>query len=1398
MSTPLDAADNDSSDRDPEPRAAFLQLCHANGLKEEDLLHPERVTHIEMVLDDYCCMRTLKHFSGLRSLCLIQQAIAKIEGLECCHNLERLLLNENCIKEIEGLENCTNLKQLFLCTNLIAELGSGLAGLKRLEVLWVAENRLANLHGLSMAPALTELNAARNRIATVVGAFQGNLSLQSLNIADNRVCSFVEVLDIAKLENLRELCLADPDWGDNPICSLSNYHAYVLYHLPGLRVHDRIHVSAEDHRGAEAAFSKKAVYYSARIKLTARQAADGLRVARALHDECVAGLTRDLEAAARASKGAEAHALARSGNLAATLPPMPLGAGEESPEGCEAALRLLRKLRAEVADAETVWAALERAVQSQREALAAALWLELRAGGNVRAEPGVPGQDAWVGQVEELVRARSRVDDFAHLGIGGLKVRQVTRIHHRSLRIVCDELLDRLELEAHHQFEYLFYVPDPEHGITEYRAVAEEGLRSVTAQNRPALLTNSVAVAEAPRLEQLANTEAGQAVARAVRRAVQQWQELPLAEQPRNDMCPKLPVITGGMLLICGVYLCDPQPASPMCFEGAAGGVHTSWPQEVPSATPQGGGVGTHRQTVFRCKSDDPSQKVWRISQPDLVLPEYLVELEYVYNTGLIQPQLAEKEDAFGPFYSLLRDFSCCTGLSRRTPQSEDAGADCAALHCTPSLSDLPVIEKLDSASLAALESTVVSSPGTSVLTMVRILNLHGRGIKRLDPDALQPLTSLQTLLLSFNSLKSVSSLSCSSLTRLDVSFNLVEAISVLSGIPALQHLDISWNSLLSADAISVLCRDVPQLRVLAMAGNPVAKDPTARVTALARLQHLQLLDEQAVSPGDALEAQRADRQDAGLTDALLLGRSYCCASSARHGFWPRPAAAALDPDCTRVQELLSRPGGGSGDPLAIARASPQGWKGLVEFVDLGGLGLTDLGSGLSGLTRIRRLRLSNNRIASLEPLGRCTSLEELDVEGNGLTSLQGVAELRELRRLDAGSNQISDVLSLQQLAKLSQLSLEDNNVDSLDTFTMLHGLVELYVSNNLMEDLRSVLLLKYSPKLVVLDLSGNELCSAPDYRHYSIYHLRQLKVLDGLAINQAEQHAADERFSGKVTMELLQEKLGPSPSCYNLRSVDLSNQSLKDLGHLLNDDIFPSLRELTLDGNPFCDIRNVGPLSKMLVLRMNRTKIDLEKGMVGEGEHCGGVGALPHLQVLEMGSSGIVDMSHFVQFPLQSLRVLHLPGNEISRVDGLSRLEQLRELVLDRNRIRQFDEHSFEGLKSLRELRAEDNGLKSLAHLGPLPRLRGLYLALNRVAELGELEKLRSLRHILLIDLSANPVARKPMYRTCIIQAAGSVRAIDGKEVTADEREKVEQLCQMTDASKQLCRGMYIFTDQQ
>lgn len=1480
----------------PERREALQQMFNANGIREEEVKHPERVTNIEMVLDDYCCMQSLKFFSNLKSVCLIQQAICKIEGLEWATGLERLLLNENRIEKVEGLSGCTKLKELHICINAIQELGTGLAGLMELEVLWIAENQLTELKGLEHAPNLMELNAARNRLTTVVHAFDRNSKLRSINVADNRICSFRDILDLSRIIGLRELSFADPDWGENPICLLCNYQTYTLYHLPSLKILDRMRIAEDEHQQAEVAFSRKRLYYNMRIKLLKRHASDALRAAKSLNEERAAAVRCDIEAASRTLRRIDGSAQVREHNPVGTWATQEA----EPTDGRDriAAEKQLKESQAELEDAALVLEALRSTVRSERQALTRGLQLELQTGGNVRMEPGTPEREPWARQIQELVQARFRSDEFVRFGIADVKVQQVTRVHNRSLRIRFEELLDRLDLDgSSRQLEYLFYVPDPRRAAEHLRAVAEEGPgggsgAGITAPPRagrgtpelehgpgpgarpgprppeeedgrdegqmPTVLTNSVSLAEGARLECFLRTASGQAQSRAARRGVARqrawqppgWQELgvqPPAWQPgmsagggsssssalAGGSGEKTPGVVSGTLLLCSAYLAEQLLDEPPAFDAAANNcdVRALWQREPSQLGPLPARVlgpkvppELSAPVVYRTRCGDTKQKVWKVSNTDLVLPEYLVEIDYVYSSELLQSHVEERKAAeYGPFAAPLRDFAFFTKISAppkaaRSEEEAEAEANSGGRRAgskAAGLPDVPQMEQLDGKRLAQLLSTGPGTPlGGAPLAGIKVLNLHGRGLRRIEAGALRPLEGLQTLLLSFNCFASLSALpACPTVTCLDFSFNFVEKVSALSALPALQRLDLSWNSLglslevrdldaAAKDVLSCMARDLPRLEVLCLSGNPMANSLAYRATALSKLPHLRSLDDRDVSEAEVQEAkEHAARLEGGaLVEAVLMERAFASPSqgstapSAR-----RPGPSDEEMERYRVAALL---GGGSSSSGAhgvgprIQGLTRSNWKGFTECVDLRDMGLSAL-AGLTGFTQLRRLRLCGNRLTSLEKLAACAALEELSVERNLLSTLTGAGSLPELRRLDAGSNRICDILDIKKLTKLSQLSLEDNLIDSLDTFAALLSLAELYLSSNLVEEMRSVLLLKQLPRLLVLDLAGNDLCNEAEYRLYTIFHLKRLKVLDGIPLVAAEQHEAEEKFSGRITMELLEDKLGPSPSCYNFRSVDLSSQSLKELGQLLNDDVFPSLRELNIDGNPVTDIRSVGPLSKLLVLKANRSKIDLEKGMLADPDSGGGIASMPHLQVLELGHSGLTDISFFANFPLPALRILHLPGNEISKVEGLSHLEQLRELVLDKNKVKQIDEHSFEGLRSLRELRMDDNGLKSLANIGPLPRLRALHLALNRIAELSELEKLRNLRHVVIVNLSQNPVARKPLYRAHLINSVASARAIDGREVTDEERERAEQLQQGSDPTRQQMGNMYIFNDQ-
>jgi hypothetical protein len=128
---------------------------------------------------------------------------------------------------------------------------------------------------------------------------------------------------------------------------------------------------------------------------------------------------------------------------------------------------------------------------------------------------------------------------------------------------------------------------------------------------------------------------------------------------------------------------------------------------------------------------------------------------------------------------------------------------------------------------------------------------------------------------------------------------------------------------------------------------------------------------------------------------------------------------------------------------------------------------------------------------------------------------------------------------------------------------------MELYLGNNLISDVKETIKLKELQRLIILDISGNIMCHNRDqnYRIFCIFHLRKLRVLDGLSIDPTEHLEAKETFSGRLTEEILHQKLN-GRKLLDIRELDLSSCKLRDFEDMFDNSICPNLRDLNLSHN--------------------------------------------------------------------------------------------------------------------------------------------------------------------------------------------------------------------------------------
>ncbi|ESN95107.1 hypothetical protein HELRODRAFT_179696 [Helobdella robusta] len=425
------------------------------------------------------------------------------------------------------------------------------------------------------------------------------------------------------------------------------------------------------------------------------------------------------------------------------------------------------------------------------------------------------------------------------------------------------------------------------------------------------------------------------------------------------------------------------------------------------------------------------------------------------------------------------------------------------------------------------------------------------------------------------------------------------------------------------------------------------------------------------------------------------------------------------------------------------------------------------------------------NNLFTIQGLESCrNTLLELSLADNHLKSANQIALFTKLEKLCLDDNYISNFSNstFQPITNLSHLSIINNQVKQLAVFSCLLNLMEFYASNNEVEDLREVFHLKKLQKLLILDLENNPLTrTSEQYRMFTIYHIRTIKILDSCYIEKPELLKAKEIYGGMLTRDFLMDQLDRM-NVEDVRTLDFPISSIQsiDLG---NPSQFNNLISINLENNNLTSFSGLIYLKSLkvefsgvgtLCLNNNRIECVFEKSKFKQKTLNNMVvynstpyaveviqmTVLDSLEVLHLGYNGIKDLQNLQLNFIPSLRALFLQGNEIARVEGLYGCHKLEELVLDKNRIRSLDELSLVNQqRTMRELHVEENRLRSLNNFGRLFALQRLFLGLNQLQEIMEIEKLSTLVNLIEISLSQN----------------NKLQIIDGVPITESDRSRAE-----------------------
>ena len=150
-----------------------------------------------------------------KQLTLSFKNIGRIENLVGFHNLAKLCLDNNLITEVVGLDHLTQLRWLDLSFNKI-EVIKGLDSLKLLEDLSLFSNKIENFIGDDN-----------------INPLENCPNLQCLSLGNNKLVSLEQVKKLRKLKSIRMLTLAG-----NPIDKEPEYKLIVLAYVENLKYLD--------------------------------------------------------------------------------------------------------------------------------------------------------------------------------------------------------------------------------------------------------------------------------------------------------------------------------------------------------------------------------------------------------------------------------------------------------------------------------------------------------------------------------------------------------------------------------------------------------------------------------------------------------------------------------------------------------------------------------------------------------------------------------------------------------------------------------------------------------------------------------------------------------------------------------------------------------------------------------------------------------------------------------------------------------------------------------------------------------------------------------------------------------------------------------------------------------
>ena len=416
----------------------------------------------------------------------------------------------------------------------------------------------------------------------------------------------------------------------------------------------------------------------------------------------------------------------------------------------------------------------------------------------------------------------------------------------------------------------------------------------------------------------------------------------------------------------------------------------------------------------------------------------------------------------------------------------------------------------------------------------------------------------------------------------------------------------------------------------------------------------------------------------------------------------------------------------------------------------------------------IRIIYLNSNKIIKIENLSNFSNLTELFLQNNKIKVIKNLPI--SIIKLDLSNNFISNLIGIEKYKNLEWINLENNNIKIISPIIKLSNIIELYCANNYIDNFEDVSQLGKLKKLKILDISGNEIVNTiKNIRISIIYYCPNLKFLNREIVKEKERDMSVEFFTGKLTSDLLEKRIGEN-NANNLLELDLSSLKLKDEIDLFSKETYPKLKKLNISKNCFSSFIIFGSLPTLLELNLSYNMFVeiFPKNNKNSNEEKNKFN-LQNLIFLDISGNQLVNLSGINYF--SKLKKLNLKENSILKLDSIDKMNQLNYLNVSYNKLRSCDKTNIGILPALKIFICDNNYLKNINCFEKFYSIEILSFNSNKITDVGCIENLIQLKQLKHLSMINNPITKIENYRKIIIYMFQNLKVLDNKEILIEEK---------------------------